>query len=312
MANLNYKHLQYFREVARAGSIALAAERHHVTPQTISGQLALLEDRVGQELFKRVGRRLELNDAGRIALRYADDIFALGDELAEVLQQRPGGRPVHFRVGIVDAVPKWLAYRLVEPAMRVPEPFRIICREDKLADLLGELALHRLDVVIADCSMPPHVNVRGYSHLLGESGMAFFATPALARRYDGAFPRCLDGAPLLLPSDETVMRIKLVRWFEAEGINPNIIAEFDDSALMKAFGQAGSGIFCAPTPIADQVVEQYHVVEIGRTDALKEQVYAISIEHRITHPAVLAIRAAAREELFNPRPRRRRSGASAQ
>ena len=299
MPALNYKHLHYFQTVAKTGSISKASEHLHVTPQTISGQLTHFESVIGAQLFKRAGRQLELNDMGRLVLSYADEIFALGDELEGVLRERPTGRPLQFRVGIADVVPKSLAYRLVEPAMRMRDPMRIICREGKLVDLLGDLAVHRLDLVIADSPLPPTLNVRGYSHQLGECGTAFFAAPALAARLTSAFPASLDNAPMLFPGELAVVRRRLMQWFEKLGIRPNVVGEFDDSALMKAFGQAGTGVFPAPTAIAREVQQQFGVVEIGRTDAVPEQFYAISVEHRLKHPAVLAISSAAREQLFH-------------
>lgn len=298
MGLLNYKHLHYFWAVAKAGGIARAGERLHVTPQTISGQISLFEEVLGHKLFTRVGRRLELTDAGRAALSYADEIFTLGEELEDVLRHRPGGRLLQFRVGVADVVPKSVTYRLLEPALRLPEPLRMVCHEGKLAGLLADLAVHRLDIVLADSPMPANVDVRGYSHLLGECGLTFFATAALARRRKGGFPRCLDGAPLLLPGEDAVVRSKLMRWFDKEQIRPQIVGEFDDSALLKAFGQAGAGVFAAPSAIAQQVRRQYGVVAIGSTEAVTEQFYAISVERRLTHPAVVAISSAARQDLF--------------
>ena len=298
MSALNYKHLHYFWAVAKAGGVTRASERLHVTPQTISGQLSLFEEVLGEMLFTRVGRHFELTEAGRLVLSYADEIFSLGQELEEVLHHRPTGRPPQFRVGVTDAVPKSLAYRLLEPAMQIPEPPRMICREGKVASLLAELAVHRLDIVIADSPMPPAIDVRGFSHLLGESGLTFFATPDLARRHPGEFPQCLDGAPLLLPGEDVAVRPRLKRWFNDHRIRPRITGEFDDSALMKAFGRAGVGIFSAPTAIAEQVMRQHDVVSIGSTEEVKEQFYAISVERKLTHPAVVAISRAARQELF--------------
>jgi LysR family transcriptional activator of nhaA len=306
MGTLNYKHLRYFWTVAKAGSIARAGERMHVTSQTISGQISLFEDVLGYKLFSRVGRRLELTDAGRVVLSYADEIFTLGQELEDVLRHRPGGRPLQFRVGIADALPKSVAYRLLEPALRLPEPPRIVCREGKLASLLADLAVHRLDIVLADSPMPANVNVRGYSHLLGECGVTFLATPSLARRHRDEFPRRLDGAPLLLPGADAVVQPRLTRWFDKQRIRPRVIGEFDDSALMNAFGQAGAGVFVAPSAIAEQVKRQYGVVDIGSTEAVTEQFYAISVERRLTHPAVVAISSAARQVLFRQGARRNR------
>ena len=298
MASLNFKHLRYFWVVAKAGGIARASERLHLTPQTISGQITVFEDLLGYKLFARKGRRLELTDAGRVALSYADEIFTLGEELEGVLRSPAEGRPLQFNVGVADAVPKVVAYRLLEPAVRLPEPLHIVCREGKLASLLADLAVHRLDIVLADSPMPAAVNVKGFNHLLGECGLTFFATAKLARKHKGSFPRLLHGAPLLLPGEHAAVRPKLVRWLEGQSIHPRVVGEFDDSALLKAFGRAGVGVFAAPSAIADQVRRQYGVVAIGRTDAVTEAFYAISVERRLTHPAVVAITSAARKELF--------------
>lgn len=298
MSGLNYKHLRYFWTVAKAGSIARACERLHLTPQTISGQLSAFENALGYKLFVRVGRRLELSEAGRLVLSYADEIFTVGEELEEVLRHQEGGLPLQFRVGIVDSVPKSVAYRLLEPAVSLPEPLRIVCREGKIASLMADLAIHRLDLVIADSPMPAGLSIRGFNHLLGECGLTFFATSALARRHKARFPRCLDGAPLLLPGEDAAVRPGLMQWFESVSVRPKVMGDFDDGALMKAFGQAGIGIFAAPSAIAAEVRRQYGVVAIGSTDAVTERFYAISVERRLTHPAMVAISSTARQELF--------------
>jgi len=225
-------------------------------------------------------------------------MFTLGEELEEVLRFRPGGRPLQFRVGVADAVPKTIAYLLLETALKLPEQFRIVCREGKLDRLLGDLAIHRLDIVIADSPMPTNIDVRGYSHLLGECDTSFFATPALAKQYKKGFPRSLDGAPFLMPGEDAAVRPRLLRWFDKEKIRPNITGEFDDGALLNAFGEAGTGIFAAPSAVAAQLAKQLGVVQLGQTDAVIEQFFAISVERRLTHPAVLAIQSAARENLI--------------
>jgi LysR family transcriptional activator of nhaA len=295
---MNYKHLYYFWTVAKTGSIARASEQLHLTPQTISGQLSLFEDVIGETLFDRTGRRFTLTDAGRTVMGYAEEIFSLGKELEEVLRSNPAGRPLQFRAGVSDAVPKALAYKLIEPALRATENSRIVCREGKVAGLMAELAIHQLDIVIADSPMPPRLDVKAFNHLLGECGLTFFATPDLANKYAGEFPKRLDGAPLLLPGDDVAVRSKLIRWLEQKRIRPRIAGEFDDSALMAAFGQAGAGIFSAPSAIANLIREQYGVVVVGATDDVTESFYAISVERRLSHPAVVAISEAARQELF--------------
>jgi LysR family transcriptional activator of nhaA len=303
MGMINYKHLHYFWAVAKAGGVTRASERLHLTPQTISGQLSLFEEVLGEKLFKRTGRGFELTETGLMMLSYADEIFSLGKELEEVLHHRTPGRPMQFSVGITDSVPKTLAYQLLEPAMQVPQTPRIICREGKVADLLAELAVHRLDIVIADSPMPRNIDVRGYSHLLGECGITFFATKELAKQHAEAFPQCLNNAPMLLPGEDVAVRPRLLRWFSDKQIRPRITGEFDDSALMQAFGQAGAGIFAAPSAIAEQVMRQYEVVRIGTTEEVIEQYYAISVERKLTHAAVVAISRAARQELFIKRSR---------
>ncbi len=299
---INYKHLRYFWVVARAGGIARASERLNLTPQTISGQLSLLEENLGEALFTRVGRNLELTETGRLVLSYADEIFSLGGELEEMVRNLPDGRPQLFKVGVVDVVPKSIAYRLLAPALQLPEPVRIVCREGAIDALLTELAVHRVDLVIADGPIPPGVNVRGFNHPLGDCGITFFATSKLARKLGNDFPHSLNGAPLLLPGETTMVRSRLVQWFDGLHIHPRIVGEFDDSALMKAFGRAGTGVFVAPTPIAAEVEKQYDVVAIGQTDEVRDHFYAISVERKISHPAVVAITEMAREWLFRDDP----------
>ena len=299
---INYKHLHYFWVVAKEGGVARASERLHLTPQTISGQLSLLEENLGEALFSRVGRNLEITETGRLVLSYADEIFSLGGELEEMVRNLPGGRPLVFKVGVADVVPKSIAYRLLAPALQLPEPVRIICRENTIDSLLAELAVHRLDLVITDSPIPPDVNVRGFNHPLGDCGVTFFASPQLARKLAKNFPDSLSGAPLLMPGEMTVVQGRLLKWFDKLHIHPRIVGEFDDSALMKAFGRAGAGAFIAPTPIAEEVEKQYGVVAIGQTDEVREQFYAISVERKISHPAVSAITEAAREWLFTDAP----------
>ena len=299
MDNLNFKHLKYFWTVAKTGSIARASEQLHLTPQSISGQLTEFEERLGVELFRRTGRNRELTDAGRRILTYAEEIFAIGNELMEALHVQRSRKSLTFRVGIADSVSKSIAYHLVEPALRLSDPVRLICREGRLSALLAELAVHHLDMIIADRPMPASLNVRGYSHLLGESGITFFGTPNLAKQLKGEFPACLNGAPLLLPGEDAAIRPQSIQWFEANNLRPEILGEFDDSALMKAFGQAGAGLFVAPTTLASHVCEQYKTVAIGRIDSVIERLYAITTERRLTHPAIVAISKAAREDIFN-------------
>lgn len=295
---INYKHLHYFWAVAREGGIARASERLHLTPQTISGQLSLLEEYLGIELFTRVGRNLELTEHGRLVSSYADEIFSLGGELEEVIHQLPVNRPHLFRVGVVDMMPKSIAQRVLEPALHMPEPVRMVCREASLDALLAELTVHRLDLVLADRAIPPMISTRGFSHKLGECGVSFFATKDLVKNLKGDFPYCLDGAPILLPSSGNQLRSGIDQWLDVHRIRPRMIAEFDDSALMKAFGQKGAGIFVAPAAIEAEVAQQYQVTAIGRTDEVKEHFYAITIERRVSHPVVSIVVEAARQLLF--------------
>lgn len=295
---INYKHLHYFWAVAKEGSIVRASEHLHITPQTISGQLSELENNLGEALFNRVGRNLELTETGRLALSYADEIFSLGGELEEVIRNLPDVRPLVFKVGVADVVPKSIAYRLLAPALQLSEAVRIVCRESSIESLLTELAIHQIDLVIADGPIPQSVNVRGFNHQLGECGISFFAVPELANKLGKDFPKNLDAAPMLLPSEMTAMQSKLLKWFDKLHIYPRIVGEFDDSALMKAFGQAGTGVFIAPTPISAEVEKKYGVAVIGQTDEVLEQFYAISVERKISHPAVAAITKTARKWLF--------------
>jgi LysR family transcriptional activator of nhaA len=295
---INYKHLHYFWAVAREGGVARASERLNVTPQTISGQLSLLEEYLGVQVFARVGRNLELTEPGRQVLSYADEIFSLGGELEASIHRLPVGRPQLFRVGVVDMVPKSIARRVLEPALSMPEPVRMICREAGLDTLLAELAVHRLDLVLADRTIPPTVSTRGFSHKLGECGISFFATEKLARKLKGEFPGCLDGAPILLPTSGNPLRFGIDQWLDKQRLYPSVVAEFDDSALMKSFGQEGVGVFIAPAVIAAEVELQYQVSAIGQVDEVKERFYAISVERRVLHPVVSSVVEAARTLLF--------------
>lgn len=286
---INYKQLHHFWNVARAGGIVRASERSGLAPQTLSGQIAALEANMGVTLFRRQGRRLALTETGQMVLAYAEEIFRVGSELEEALTNRATGPAIPFRVGVADVVPKSIAWLLLEPSMRLSEPMRIVCREDKLERLLGELAIHKLDLVLADSPMPSHMDVRGFSHKLVESAVSLFAAPALAERLTAAFPACLERAPLLLPGPDSAIRRPLMHWLEQQRVSPRVVGEFDDSALMKSFGEAGVGIFPAPELIANQVSRQYGVVRIGRPTDVSEAFYAISVEKRSTHPATLAI-----------------------
>lgn len=298
MATLNYKHLRYFWMVGKTGSIARAAEQLHLTPQSISGQLSEFEAALGVKLFRRSGRNLELTEAGRRILSYAEEIFVIGDELLDALHDQKARKMLPFRVGIADSVSKSVAYQLIAPALKLGEPVRLVCREGRLTSLLAELAVHRLDMIIADRPMPANLNVRGYSHLLGESGLSVFGTRSLAKELRGKFPAALDNAPFLFPGEDVAIRQELVQWLDANDLRPRIVGEFDDSALMKTFGEAGAGLFVAPTAIVNHVCKQHNVIEIGRIDAVVEHLYAITTERRLTHPAIVAISKVARQDVF--------------
>jgi LysR family transcriptional activator of nhaA len=299
MRGLNYNHLYYFWAVATEGGIARAAEKLHLTPQTISGQIQVLGETLGAELFTRKGRQLVLSETGRVVFSYADEMFRLGAEMRDVVEGRSAGSELTFTVGIVDVVPKLIAYRLLEPALRLEQSVRIVGREGKLEDLLAEVALHKLDMVLADTPIAPGINVRAFNHTLGECGITFFASGATAGRYREDFPRSLDGAPMLLPATNTALRGALMLWMDRLDIHPHVAGEFEDSALMTAFGQAGVGVFIAPAAIEPDIIRQYDVAPIGRTDEVRERFYAISAERRLRHPAVVAIRDAARLEMFS-------------
>ncbi|MBP1684595.1 MAG: Transcriptional regulator, LysR family [Deltaproteobacteria bacterium] len=294
---LNYQHLLYFWAVARRGSVTRAAAELGLGQPTISAQLRSLEESLGEKLFRRVGRNLVLTDAGRDVLRYADEIFSLGQELLDTVRGRRKGS-IRLAVGVADVVPKRIAYRLLQPVLALPEPVRVLCREDKAERLLMELAAHAFDLVLTDLPPAPTVKLKVFSHLLGECGVSFCASTKLAREYRHGFPRSLDAAPLLLPTENTALRGTLNRWLEEQAIRPRIVGEFEDSALLKAFGQAGVGIFPVPAAIEVDVRKQYGVALVGRVDELRERFYAVSLERRLKHPAVVAITHAARGKLF--------------
>lgn len=295
---LNYHHLLYFWTVAKEGSIARASEKLSLTQATISAQISVFERSLGEKLFNRVGRRLVLTETGRVAFRYADEIFTLGREFMDTLKGRPTGQPLRFRVGIADVLPKLIAQRLLEPAFHIAQPLRVMCHEGKTESLLAQLVLHELDLVMTDSGLGSGVKVRTFNHLLGECGLSVFATPKLAAQYRSDFPRSLDGAPFLLPTDNTAMRRALNQWFDNEKIQPIIVGEFEDMALLNVFGQLGRGLFAVPSAIDDEVQKQYGVRLVGRLRDVRERFYAISVERKLKHPAVIAICESAKKELF--------------
>ncbi|MGE0864860.1 MAG: transcriptional activator NhaR [Vicinamibacterales bacterium] len=298
---LNYHHLLYFWTVARQGTIARASEELRLAQPTISGQIRALEHQLGEKLFQRAGRNLVLTEIGHVVYRYADDIFSIGRELMDTLKDRPTGRPVRFQVGVADEVTKIIAYRLLEPALRLTPAVQIVCRDGAPERLLTELATHALDLVIADTPISPAIKVKAFSHPLGETTVTVFGTARLAAARRKNFPQSLDAAPFLLPTDGKTLRRTLDHWFDQQGIRPRIVAEVDDSALLTTFGQAGAGLFVAPTVIEKEVMRQYGVVPVGRLDAVRERYFAISVERRLKHPAVVAISEAANEMLARRR-----------
>ena len=283
---LNYKHLRYFFTIAREGSIVKAAELLHVSPQTISGQLTAFEEYLGSSLFDRVGKRLVLNEAGKLAYSYAEDIFSLGDELQQSLHAQDTSQQFVFSVGVVDVIPKIMASSILEHAFDLEGPIKLICREGEFDSLLAEMALNRIDLILSDRPLTPGTPVKAYSHVLGESGLSFYARKKMARALRNGFPESLDQQRLLICGDKSNQKINLQSWFEQENIRPNIVAEFDDSALMKYFGQSGQGVFSTPSIIENHVTNQYDVAVIGQTQAIKERFYAISPERKVKHPGV--------------------------
>jgi len=295
---INYHHLLYFWTVAKEGSVRKACERLSLAQPTISGQLRQLEDSLGEKLFAKSGRGLVMTEVGQLVFRYAEEIFGLGRELQDVLKGRPRGRPLRLFVGVSDVVPKLIAYRILQPALRMSEPVQLICEEDSTERLLGELAEHRLDVVLSDTAVTPQVRVKAYSHPLGVSAMTVFGAPELAARHRRGFPRSLDGAPFLFPAAGSNLRRALDQWFDENDVRPLLVGEFKDSALMKTFGQAGVGLFVSPAAIEREVRGHYRVNVVGRLEGVTERFYAISVERRLKHPAVIAITEAARDRLF--------------
>jgi len=298
---LNYHHLLYFWTVAREGSLSRASSALHLAPSTVSKQIRQLEEGLGHALFSREGRRLRPTDSGRLVLGYAEEIFGLGRELQATLKGRPVGRPPRVSVGLADVVPKLVAQRVLEVVLRPPGPFRLVCREDKPERLLAELALHNLDVILSDEPAGPRVRVRAFSHLLGEYGVTIFGAPALARRYREGFPASLSGAPLILPTENTVLRRSLDQWMDSRSIRPSVIGEFEDSALLMEFGQRGAGLFPASSLIAAEVERKYRVGTVGAVPGIRERLYAVSVQRRIDNPAVVAICDAAKALMERPR-----------
>ncbi len=295
---LNYHHLLYFYVVAREGTIAKACQVLRLTQPTISAQLKALEDSLGEKLFRRSGRTLELTETGHVVFAYAQEIFGLGKELQELLKGRPTGKAMRLRVGVSDVVPKLIAYRLLEPALRVSGNVQLVCSEDHTERLVEQLSSHALDLVVTDSPVVHASRSKVFNHLLGECAVSFFAAKPLASRLRGEFPACLVGQPLLVPMENTVLRRQIDRWLDAENVRARIVGEFADSALMKVFGERGEGVFPGPSVIEKEIRDHYGVVVLGRASSLRERYYAVSAERRIKHPAVQAISEAAKVSVF--------------
>jgi LysR family transcriptional activator of nhaA len=295
---LNYHHLLYFWLAAKEGSVTQASGELRLAQSTVSAQIRALERALDERLFRRAGRRLELTDVGRVVFRYADEIFALGRELLDTVKDRPTGRPLRLNVGVADVLPKLVAHRLLAPALGLDVPVRLVCTEGKPAALLAELALHHLDVVLSDAPADTSLSVRVFNHALGECEVVLVAAPALATKHRHAFPRSLDGAPLLVPAAGSVLRRGIDQWCEATGVRPQVVGEFEDGALLEAFGQAGIGIFPIPAVVEAEVCRRYGVRVVGRLPDVKARFYAISADRRLKHPAVLAVSSAAKAGLF--------------
>lgn len=296
---LNYHHLLYFWVVAKQGSIAQASRELRLAPPTISAQIHRLEGALGEKLFERKGRRLVLTEFGCVALRYAEEIFSLGREFLDTAKGRPSGRPIRLVVGISNVLPKSIVYRILEPAFRLEEDVRVICREDRSAEgFMGELAMHTVDVVLSDAPAGPNTSVRAFSHPLGECGTAFFAAPKLAKACRRWFPRSLDSVPFLLPGGNSALRRALEEWFDSLKIRPKVVAELDDASLAKIVAEAGLGVFAAPNVVEKEVRQRYKVQLVARVEEVRQRFYAISVERKIRHPAVLAISDAARKHIF--------------
>lgn len=295
---INYHHLLYFWMVAREGGLVQAGKVLRLSHPTLSAQIHALEDQLGEKLFVKVGRKLTLTEQGRLAFRYADEIFTLGRELVDTVKGRSVGQSLRLDVGVVDVVPKFVVRSLLQPALELPESVRLVCHEKSFDELLAALALHTLDIVISDAPVPAGSSVRAFNHLLGETGVGIFGTKQLVAKYKRNFPQSLDGAPFLLPLETLHLRRSLNLWFDRHRITPRVVAEFEDSALLKAFGADGIGLFPAPSVVEKEVMTQYGVQPLGLAEDVKERFYAISVERRLKHPAVVAISNAARQELF--------------
>jgi LysR family transcriptional regulator, transcriptional activator of nhaA len=279
----SYRHLYYFWVVAKEGSMSAAAARLDMAVQTISAQVRGLERALGHALLKPAGRGLVLTDAGVAAMNQADQIFQLGERLPELLRETAGASGLRLAVGISDGMPKLVVRRLLQPVLAEPQ-LRLLCHEDDFDGLLADLALHRIDVVLADRAAPAHPNLKVYSHALGSSAMSWYAPPALLARLSAGFPHSLAQLPVLLPTPQVAVRHRIDHWFERLGLRPRVAGEFEDSALLVTFGAAGMGVFAAPDLIHDKLSARYGVQRVGPCDGVEEHFFAIGTERRIQHP----------------------------
>jgi LysR family transcriptional activator of nhaA len=296
---LNYHHLRYFWTVARHGSLRKAAEALHVSQPSISAQIRLLEEALGEPLFRRSGRGLALTEAGQLVLTYADDIFSMGRELLSAVKQRPGGgRPLRLQVGITDSLPKLIAYELLKPAFRFSQPVHLVCREGAIGPLLGLLGAHRLDVVLADEPASSGAQVRAFNHRLGRSSITFCAAPPLAAKLRKHFPGSLQGAPALLPSENMALRSAVEKWFDDHSLQPQIVAEFEDSALMDVAAAAGLGFSPVHSVVIGPAVKHWGLKAIAEAEDCSTGFFAITADRRLKHPAAVAITEHALSRLF--------------
>lgn len=287
---LNYHHLLNFWLVAREGSVQRASSILHVTPASVSVQVKQLERALGVKLVEKKGRGLVLTEIGEVVAEYASEIFATGRELMERVKQKPSGKPQELRVGIRDEMPKLVAYRLLQPALEMEHPVRLVCHEADMPSLVADLAIHKLDVILTDAALDPLYKIQAYSHRLGESGVVIMGTKELAKKYRRGFPNSLDGAPFLLPMTSSVLRRAIDQWFNDFHLTPIVMGEFADSAMLKIAGRQGLGLFAIPTSIQDDVTDIYGLREVGVVDGVKERFYAVSVDRKLKHPAVIAIR----------------------
>jgi LysR family transcriptional regulator, transcriptional activator of nhaA len=298
MGWLNYHHLYYFWNVVRSGGVNQAAQQLRVSPPAISAQIRELQSQLGEPLFSRQGRKLVLTEMGRTVFSYAEEIFALGRELLDTVKNRPTGRPIRVDIGVVDVLPKMIAQWLIRPALELDEPVRIVCREATSDQLIARLATLELDVVLSDSPADPTLKVRAHNHPLGDCGITFVGADPIAKQLKGKFPGCLDGAPMLLPTDNTGFRRNLDYWFEVNGIHPLVVGEFEDYALLRAFGQSGTAVFPVPS-VFEKELKKDAVRRIGMTQDVRTYFVAISAERKLKHPAVVAICESARRQLFS-------------